>query len=98
VQFDLANHFWPLQGHTIHTSHCFDGFIRISGIPFLKFKEISARNWKKTRETKAIWLPSKSDRVLVCASQAEMLDKFEEYKIKTSSGWRCIKSNALFGK
>jgi hypothetical protein len=42
--------------------------------------------------------PSKSDRVLVCASQAEMLDKFEEYKIKTSSGWRCIKSNALFGK
>ena len=19
-------HFWPLQGHTIHTSHCFDGF------------------------------------------------------------------------
>ena len=25
VQFDLANHFWPLQGHTIHTSHCFDG-------------------------------------------------------------------------
>jgi hypothetical protein len=54
----------------------------------------------KTRETKAIWLPSKSDRVLnlVCASQAEMLEKFEEYKIRTSSGWRCIKSNALFGK
>jgi hypothetical protein len=50
---------------------------------------------EKTRETKAIWLPSKSDRVLVCASQAEMLEKFEEYKIKTSSGWRCIKSNAL---
>jgi hypothetical protein len=73
-------------------------YIQVSGIPFLKFKEISARNWKKTRETKAIWLPSKSDRVLVCTSQAEMLDKFEEYKIKTSSGWRCIKSNALFGK
>jgi hypothetical protein len=36
--------------------------------------------------------------VLVCASQAEMLEKFEEYKIKTSSGWKCIKSNALFGK
>ena len=24
-----------------------------------------------------------SDRVLVCASHAEMLDKFDEYKIKT---------------
>jgi hypothetical protein len=35
-------------------------------------------------------LNSDSDRVLVCASQAEMLEKFEEYKIKTSSGWRCI--------
>jgi hypothetical protein len=40
---------------------------------------------------------SDSDRVLVCASQAEMLEKFEEYKIKTNTGWRCIKSNALFG-
>jgi hypothetical protein len=29
---------------------------------------------EKTRETKAIWLPLKSDRVLVCASQAEMLE------------------------
>jgi hypothetical protein len=40
---------------------------------------------------------SDSDRVLVCASQAEMLENFERYKIKTNSGWRCIKSNAHFG-
>jgi hypothetical protein len=52
----------------------------------------------RNQSNMASWLPSKSDRVLVCASQAEMLEKFEEYKIKTSSGWRCIKSNALFGK
>ena len=51
----------------------------------------------KTRETKAEEY-SDSDRFLICASQAEMLEKFEEYKIKTNSGWRCIKSNALFGK
>jgi hypothetical protein len=31
---------------------------------------------------------SDSGRVLVCASQAEMLEKLEEYKIKASSGWR----------
>jgi hypothetical protein len=41
---------------------------------------------------------SDSDRFLICASQAEMLEKFEDYKIKTNSGWRCVKSNALFGK
>ena len=27
-----------------------------------------------------------------------MLEKFEEYKRKTQSGWRCINSNTLFGK
>ena len=27
-----------------------------------------------------------------------MLEKFEEYKRKTQSGWRCINSNTLFSK
>ena len=37
-----------------------------------------------------------SDRVLVCASQAEILERFDKYNIETRSGWKCIKSNALF--
>ena len=34
---------------------------------------------------------------IVCSSQKEMLDKFEEYKRETQSGWRCVNSNNLFG-
>ena len=35
---------------------------------------------------------------IVCSSQKEMLDKFEEYKRETQSGWRCVNSNNLFGE
>ena len=43
-------------------------------------------------------LKSDSCQLIFCASREEMLEKFEEYKRKTQSGWRCINSNTLFGK
>jgi hypothetical protein len=38
-----------------------------------------------------------SGQIVVYTTQKEMLQRFEEYKRETQSGWRCIKSNALFG-
>ena len=43
-------------------------------------------------------LESDSTQLVVCTTKKEMLEEFEEYKRITQSGWRCIKSNALFGR
>lgn len=36
--------------------------------------------------------------LIFCATREEMLKEFEEYKERTKSGWRCIKSNADLGR
>jgi hypothetical protein len=43
-------------------------------------------------------MESDSGQLIVCHTREEMLEQFEEYKRKTQSGWRCIKSNVLFGQ
>lgn len=43
-------------------------------------------------------LQSDNKKVVVCASREEMLETFEEYKRGTQNRWRCINSNALFGR
>ena len=37
-------------------------------------------------------------QLVVGDTRDEMIRQFEEYQRKTHSGWRCIKSNDLFGR
>ena len=37
-------------------------------------------------------------KLVVCDTRDEMIRQFEEYKTDTRSGWRCVKSNDLFGR
>ena len=53
------------------------------------------------KESKMATVGVEDDRgheVIVYGTQKQMLQRFEEYKRETLSGWRCIKSNALFGR
>ena len=43
-------------------------------------------------------LQSDNEKIVVCTSRKEMLETLEEYKRETQSGWRCINTNALFGR
>ena len=43
-------------------------------------------------------LQSDNEKIVVCTSRKEMLETLEEYKREAQSGWRCINTNALFGR
>ena len=43
-------------------------------------------------------MESAGGEVITCATREEMVKEFEEYKEKTQSGWKCIKSNGDFGR